>query len=495
MRSLGMDAQDQLKRGTFWLGSASIVARLVDVGATLAVVGLLTQQEMGLAALALSTCAIVESLTGIGIGGALVQARDVTRQEESSLFWLTSAIGLVLGALVVAVAPVLAVIYDTPGLLPLLAGSALKLLLVGMSLVPMQLLSKRLKFKELGAVQTLASLAEGVFKMALAFGGAGAWALVVGNVARGGALLLALWWLSTFRPQLHFALEETRRFVRFGLHLAGSSVLFQVYKNADYFLVGKLLGIEALGLYRVAFDVAMQPTEAIIAVVGRVGFPIYSRLSGDLQALRSSFLGNTRSLFLMVVPVAVLIFYAADDVLRLLGDGRWMGSVPAVQVLVWAGLLRATVVMFSQVYVAVGRPQYATLDAAVTLVLLTSSFWLGLKLFPELGLLSVCFAWLFAYPLLLGWHLVLIHRSIALSPVTYLRSLASGLAPALPLALGQWGASQLATWLGLGPSTLLLLLVAALVIHSGYLRWVLKVRWRDLLPKRAPHSAPLPSPK
>ena len=94
-------------------------------------------------------------------------------------------------------------------------------------------------------------------------------------------------------------------------------------------LTGALpLDIEALGLYRVAFDVAMQPTDTIIAVVGRVGFPVYSRLSHDLAALRATFASNTRSMFLMVAPLATLIFMAAPQLFGLIGGGRW--SHPAV---------------------------------------------------------------------------------------------------------------------------------------------------------------------
>lgn len=488
-----IDGQDQSKRGILWLGSAAILARVLDVAATLAVVGLLTQEQMGLAALALSASAVLESLSGIGIGSAIVQAKDITPREESSLFWLTSGVGLGLGVILVGLAPVLGHTYAESELTPLVAASGLKLLLVGMSVVPLQLLSKRLQFKEIGAVQTLSSLGEGLVKIVLAFAGAGAWSLVLGNVARGFVLFVALWSLAAFRPQLHFAFKETKRFVRFGLQVAGSSVIYHLYKNADYFLVGKVLGLEALGLYRVAFDVAMQPTEAVMVVVGRAGFPVYSRLANDLAALRATFLSNTRSLLLIVTPLAAFIFFAAGEVLELLGDGRWMGSVPAVQILVWAGLLRAATVIFPQVYVAVGRPHYATLDSAVTFVLLTGSFWLGLRMFPELGVLSVCFAWLLAYPLILGWHLLLSHRIIALEPVRYLRFLASGLAPAPVIFVALWLTRRLLGWAGLEWMALGVFVVTALLIYSGYLRWVLKVRWRDLLPKRAPRSASLAS--
>ncbi len=485
-----IDGQEQVKGGIFWLGTATIAARLLDVGATLAVLSLLTQEQMGLGALALGSCAIVESLSGLGIGNALIQGRAVTPEEENRLFWLTSVVGLGLGLLLAALAPVLALTYRDVELTPLIAVSGLKLLLVGVSVVPLSLLSKQLKFKDIGAAQTLASLGEGLTKIILAAGGAGAWALVLGNVARGLVLLGALAVLSAFRPGLPWAPARIGRFVRFGLPLSGSSALYQIYRNADYFLVGRLLGVEALGLYRVAFDIAMQPTDAIITLTGRVGFPVYSRLATDLPALRATFLNNTRTLFLMVVPVATFIFFASGDVLALLGKERWAPSVPIVQMLVWAGLMRAATVMFGQVYAAVGRPRYAVLESLVTLVLLVGSFWFGLSVFPELGLLSVCVAWLLVYPLLLVGHLLLIRRLISLEPGPYLRELASGLGPGPCMLIGLYlltrGFGESGGWL-----KLVAISVVGLGIYAGYLRWVLKLQWRELLPKRAPRPAAL----
>jgi len=480
-----IDGQDQVKRGLLWLGSATLAARVLDVGATVVVVSVLGKEQIGLATLAISACAILESVSGIGIGSALVQAKELSQREESSLFWLTSAVGVGLGLILLGLAPVLSHTYDQAALGPLVAASALKLVLIGVSVVPLQLLSKRLGFREIGTVQTLSSLGEGLVKIALALGGAGAWALVVGNVARGVVLLIALWVFSGFRPSLHFAFDETKRFTRFGLQVAGSSLLFHVYRNADYFLVSKMLSVEALGLYRVAFDVAMQPTDTIIAVVGRVGFPVYAKLSHDFSALRATFASNTRSLFLMVAPLAALIFFCSDELFGVIAGGRWLGAVPAVQILVWAGLLRAATTMFPQVYVAVGKPAYSTIDSLLTLVVLTTSFWLGLYFFPELGVMSVCYAWLFVYPLFLLGHLLVARRLIALEAAPYLRAFAAGLGPVLPMALGLWLWARVSERIALGVFDLASSVVLGLAIYWGYLRWVLGVRFREILPKRS----------
>lgn len=480
-----IDGQDQVKRGLLWLGSATLAARVLDVGATFVVVSVLTKEQMGLSALALSAGTILESLSGIGIGSALVQAKDLSSREESSLFWLTSAVGVGLAMIMLGLAPVLAYTYHQPDLAPLVAVSSLKLVLVGIGVVPLQLLSKRLGFREIGTVQTLSSLGEGLIKIALALAGAGAWSLVIGNVARGFVLLAALWVFAGFRPQRHFALAETRRFVPFGLQVAGSGVLYHLYRNADYFLVGKLLDIEALGLYRVAFDVAMQPTDTIIAVVGRVGYPVFARLSHDLAALRATFTSNTRSLFLMAAPLAALIFFCAPQLFAVVGEGRWLGAVPAAQILVWAGLLRAATTMFPQVYLALGKPAYSTIESLLTLVVLSASFWIGLTVFPELGVLSVCYAWAVVYPLFLIGHLVVIRKLIGLEAWPYLRAFAAGLGPVLPMGIGLLLLGRLTRGLGPGLLELSLFVAVGLAIYWGYLRWVLGLRFRELLPRRS----------
>jgi O-antigen/teichoic acid export membrane protein len=238
----------------------------------------------------------------------------------------------------------------------------------------------------------------------------------------------------------------------------------------------------------------MHPTDTIITVVGRVGFPVYSRLSHDLPALRATIASNTRSLFLMVAPLAGLIFFCAPELFEVVGDGRWLGAVAAVQILVWAGLLRAAVTMFPQVYVAMGKPSYATIDSLLTLLVLTGSFWLGLELFPELGVLSVCYAWLLVYPAVLCAHLIVIRRLIALEARPYLRAFAGGLGPVIPMVIGLLVLREVTHELELGLIELGAFIVAGLLIYWAYLRWVLGLRFGEILPKRSRVDAGVAAP-
>jgi len=473
-----------MKRGMLWLGSATALTRLLDVGATLIVLALLTREELGTAALVLSVGAVVESVSGVGLGHALIQAPKLTRDEEHSLFWLTGGIGLLLGTVMVAISPLVAWAYALPALIPMVAVSGMKLCLVGAAVVPHQLLSKHLKFREAGAVQTLSTAGEGLMKIGLAAAGFGAWALVLASVFRGAVLLVSALLLSRFVPRLHFAWREVRGYLSFGVRIATSGLLYQCYKNADYFLVGKILGVEVLGIYRAAFDLAMQPLEMVLNVVNRVAYPVYAKIASDRAALKTALLRSTRSLTLMCAPLVAFLYFAAGDLLAVITHERWGAAEPAVQLLVWGGLLRGAAHLFPQMYVAAGRPGYAVVDSAVSLVLLVTAFYCGLTFLPEMGVLSVCWAWIVVYPGLLQLHLVLTRRIMPMGTLEYLRALAPAFGGATAMVLAMAATVPLELHRS-GPLVSLLIWAAVgLGVYAGYLRLVLKIGLSDLAPER-----------
>lgn len=467
-----------------WLGSATAVTRLVDLGSSLVILALLSREDMGTAALVLSTGAVVEAASGLGLGQALIQAKNLTADDEQSLFWWTAGIGVCLALVLVVAAPWVAAAYGLPSLLPMVALTGVKMVLVGTAVVPQQLLSKHLMFREAGAAQTLATLGEAVCKISLAAVGLGTWALVLGNVFRGVVLLFVVLRLSRFRPRAHFSWREVKGYQSFGLRVALSGFLFQAYRNADYFLVGKLLGVEALGIYRVAFDLGMQPLEVLYGLINRVSYPIYVKLAHDAGALRSALLRSTRSLMLLGAPIVSFLFFAAGDILALVTHGRWGAAVPAVQILLWGALLRGAAHLFPQIYVAAGRPHYAVLDSGITLFVLVGAFWAGLTLFPASGALSVCWAWLAAYPALLVMHLNLTRRITPLGVVEYLKALAPGLvgaglmigAMAVTVPLGAHSYGSLVS--------LVIWVISGAGMYALYLRIALKIGLRDLVPRK-----------
>ena len=123
----------------------------------------------------------------------------------------------------------------------------------------------------------------------------------------------------------------------------------------DNLFISKYLGLAALGVYQLAYDVSNLPATNITHVLGRIGFPTYARLQSDRAALRGAFLRVMRATLLLAGPVSVLLFVGASDLVSYVLGEKWVRAIPLIRILSIAGLIRAFAALAGPLFHAVGR--------------------------------------------------------------------------------------------------------------------------------------------
>lgn len=413
-----------LARGLLWLGSATAVARILDALAMVLVLRFLSRQDIGLATLAWSVTVFVECFNGLGIGTATLQQPELSERQTSSAFWYASGIACVLATAVVLGAPWIAQLYGAPALTSMIRVSAAKLLFVGLAAVPLALLARDMRYKALGSVTTMATLLSGVTTLALAASGAGAWAPLLGNLMNGAAQLLGASVLCRPFARQVFDWAALRGMARTGMHISGSVAVVQLSRNLDYLLLGRLVSTEALGGYRVAFDLAMAPSIAILQVGNRTALPVYSKVGRELQKLAAAWLWTVRTVTLMTIPVMALMFVDGEQILALLGKSGWPHAGDAIRLLSVAAFMRGIAETIPSVYVAAGKSQLSLVHAVLNLALVALAMVAGLQLFAgEDHVLVIACAWVAATVALVAASLVISQRAVALSPWAMFRAL------------------------------------------------------------------------
>ncbi len=149
----------------------------------------------------------------------------------------------------------------------------------GVVAVPNALITRALQQRKRLVIDTAALLIGTPITIGLAVAGFGAWSLgwgaVVGNIVTG--VLAYAWAPERYRPG--WDRDVVPELLRFGLPLAGSSLLLLLMLNVDYVVVGHLLGPTQLGLYLLAFNVASWPTTVIGSAIRRVTLASFARIS------------------------------------------------------------------------------------------------------------------------------------------------------------------------------------------------------------------------
>jgi PST family polysaccharide transporter len=372
---------------------------VVQFGGIILLARLLSPEDYGLMAMVTALVGICEILRDFGLSSAAIQAKALSREQRDNLFWLNSAIGLVLGLCVLLGARLIAEFYHEPRLVAVAQVMSVTFLLSGMNTQYRAHLSRHLQFGRLAMSdvggQTLGLIA-GVLA---ALGGLGYWALVIQQVvgvAVGLAVaMVACRWLPG-RPHRDVPM---RNFLTFGTNLMAAQMLGYVSQNIGQVVIGYRTGAEALGLYNRAFQLLMMPLNQINAPATTVALPVLSKLQ-DEPARYSAFLLRGQTVMVHIV-VAVFAFACAQAhplIVLFLGE-KWQPAVVIFQVLTVGGIFQVVAYAAYWVFLSMGLARAQLMYSIVARMLTIACIFAG----AHWGALGVAAG--YALGLMLAWPL------------------------------------------------------------------------------------------
>jgi O-antigen/teichoic acid export membrane protein len=386
--------QRSLMRGFLWLGSASVFARIVDLAAIIVVLRSVSTEQIGEASLAWTVITLSEPFASLGVSSGLLTVRRLDRLALDTALWLSVFGGVGLALLVAALAPLIGWLASTPSVAPLVAVGALKLVPAAAATVPQQRLARALRQREIAAASAAATLLSAAMRVLLAQRGWGAWAFVLAQVGYSTVLLAALWLLAPLHPRIRLDERRSHELVSLGMPSALGNAFVQWARNVDFLFVGAFLGMAPLGLYRVAFDLAMEPIVAAGDVVARSAAPTLRRLARSPAELQRGFNYSVKLVLATALPLALAVFALAPRLLELIKDASFAPAAAAARWLVIASVMRVLLGLYTPLAMALGRPGLSLRSSLELLVLLSLALALFIgALGGALSITSAGIAW------------------------------------------------------------------------------------------------------
>jgi O-antigen/teichoic acid export membrane protein len=325
------DLARRATRGTVWTALATWLNRLFVLGVVLVLARNLDARQFGVLGVATLASNIALQLNDGGMEDALIWWPGRVREAAESTLFSCIVVGATLGGLLALLAPAIATLFGAPDATPLLRVYGIAILFDAVGSAYLGMLTRELEFRRRFFPDVVPSVAGSVLTVVLALYGVGIWSLVIGDVVR-SVLKVSICFVVVGRstvPRWHR--EVGLKLWRYGRAALAGSFLEFALQNVDYALVALLLGPVALGLYTIAFRVAILPFLIITYVLAGVAFPLYARLMPDRQAVQRVMELTMRAccgaVFLMGVGLATLAPF-----LELLGR-RWAPSVPVARLL------------------------------------------------------------------------------------------------------------------------------------------------------------------
>jgi PST family polysaccharide transporter len=316
-----------LKRRTISSGMVTISAQgakfALTMLSTMILARLLVPRDFGLVGMATVVTSLVRIFKDAGLSTATVQKERITHAQVSNLFWINVVVSAALSLFVAALAPAIAWFFHEPRLVPITLFLSITFLISGSTVQHMALLNRQMRFKTLAVIQIGSMTAGFLTGVGMALSNCGYWSLVGSSIAAEAVGFLLTWSASRWRPQLPVLRSGTRSLVGFGANLTVANFIDSLSRNVDTLLLGRFYGTYTVGIYSRAMALLMQPLNQLLSPVTTVFETTLSRLQGEPERYRRTFLQIYNSMALVGFTATALLLALARPVTLVLLGSQW----------------------------------------------------------------------------------------------------------------------------------------------------------------------------
>lgn len=372
-------------RGALWGVIAQMTQQVLSIAATMVLARLLTPSDFGVVTASVIVLQFVQLALALGWGPAIVRRREASDAYLSSIFWIVCSMGTVLGAAMALGAPFLAGLVGISSAAPYLMVLGLSCIPGAALIVPQSILQRRLQLQAMHVTSILSFVIYVAVQVTLALLGAGAWAVIVGIVVQSfvqfaGSCVAARW-----RPHLVFRRRLIGEDFRLASGLLFDNGLTYGVRNADYMVVGHLLGAAALGAYYVAYVLPQILRLRVTWVAGSVMFPVLARSRSDQKRTQQVYEHTLLLLTWIGFPAMVGLAVLAEPVVQVFFGPRWDAAVAPLRWLAFVALLEFMTFGPSMVAAVRGRVRPLLVTNVVRLVLLVVAIVVAGTTFRTVG--------------------------------------------------------------------------------------------------------------
>jgi PST family polysaccharide transporter len=327
----------------------------IQIVAAIVLARLLVPEDFGLFAIVTVLTSCAPLLIDFGFGDATTQKSKVSRTQVSTLFWLSSGIGVVIAAVVAACSPVIAWIYREPRLEVIALYSAITFVLFGLSNQHLALLRRTMQFSKIAKIQIISTFLGAATAILAALCGYGYWALVLRPIASSLCIAIGAWTVCRWRPGFPVLDSEVKSMISFGLHVVGFSVTYSVSRAVDRIGLGLFYRPDEVGYYQNAMTLYDNSIFSALLQLHSVGSASLSKLQSNPAALRQKYEAALSVLAFFAMPTAAILSVTAQDLTVLLLGQKWRMAGLLLGIIALRGIFQVIEGSQGWLHLSIGR--------------------------------------------------------------------------------------------------------------------------------------------
>ena len=352
------------------MGALRGTTRVVAFVKILVLARILLPAQFGLFGVGMLALSFLEIIFETGVNIFLIQESPEIDEFIDTAWSVSILRGLVIGLLLVVLAPVVSLFFKAPeakGIIYLIALAPVIRGFVNPSAIKFQ---KELLFAREFFYRFFMYGIDALVAILLSFKIHSAHCLVYGLIAGAFFELVASHLIAKPKPRVRIELNKLREIVSRGKWVNLAGFFNYIFENFDDAVVVRLTETTSLGVYQMAYKIISLPVTEISDVIQKVTFPVYTKIAGDKIRLKRAYLMSLGLTFFLVLPLGIIfLFFPEPLVMMVLGE-KWLGAVPVIRILSFFGVLKALVEATQPLFLSLKKQKYVSLITFFTLIIL-----------------------------------------------------------------------------------------------------------------------------
>lgn len=366
----------KIAKSGIWMTISFVLVRLLQLMTQIIVARLLSPQEFGIWGVVLMVTTLSNLFKEHSIAAVLVQRGLDDEKRVNAVYSIGINLSILLGLLQCLLSYPLALFFDVPQVMPLLACVSLGFIISAGTGIREAILQRQMKFGQIARCEISMALARVFGTISCAMLGGGVWAFVSGELCMLTVGAIGVRWLCPYPLKYSIipdweAIREVQSYITsiLGINLA---VYFNT--NADNFIVGKLLGTRELGLYSVAYQLAMLPTFAL-SQIHKVNASVFSQSESNTQ---KKYLYQLLEIYSIVcAPIYGSLFLISSWLIPALYGAEWQPAIGVFQIILVVAYARGIMSILGTFLNAIDKPQLNAMINWVLVPIAIPAFYFG----------------------------------------------------------------------------------------------------------------------
>lgn len=362
-----------------WVGVIQASKVVIQLLSVLILARMLNAEAFGLVAIASVATAFALLFRDLGTASALIQKETLDDATKSTAFWMNCGLGLALGIVMVACAPLIGWFMKAPDVRGLLLVVACVFPIAGTAIVHQALLERDSKFGTVARIEIISLVCGFITVIAAAWLGAGAYSLVLQSLVVALLSTLQLWFSAHWRPQRIWSKTAMQQLWKFSGNLFAFNLTNYFARNADNLIIGRVLGPAALGGYSLAYRTMLFPLHNLTFVAGRALFPVMSRRQTSVAHVAGLYFRTLGVIAFFTAPLMAGLFILRVPFVDVVFGHRWSEVAAIFAWLAPTGFIQSLLSSGGPVFMTFGRTDTLFRVSVVATALHVCGFLVGVR--------------------------------------------------------------------------------------------------------------------